>query len=119
MKPNSLFRTTASALFVLSSATLMLGEQPVRLTADLRDHQRGIFHAHMQFPVQPGELTLGYPKWLPGEHGPSGALNQIVYLSFHANGKELSWRRDDVEVYNFHLEIPEGVEMIDADLDFG
>ena len=118
MKLRLFVHTLACALFTLSGAAAMLGEQPVRLTADLRDHQRGIFHAHMQFPVQPGALTLGYPKWLPGEHGPSGALNQIVYLSFHAHGKELPWRRDDVEMYNFHLVIPPGVQTIEADLDF-
>jgi hypothetical protein len=96
----------------------VLAQPPIRLTTDLTDHARGILHAHMEIPVQSGPLTLGYPKWIPGEHAPTGTLNQIITLRFQAAGKAIPWRRDDVEIYNFHLDIPEGVRILEADLDF-
>jgi hypothetical protein len=107
----------ASAGFLCFLPSLA-AQQTIHLTADLTDHARGILHARMEIPVQPGPLTLGYPKWIPGEHAPTGALNQIITLRFAADGKVIPWRRDDVEIYNFHLDISEGVRILQADLDF-
>jgi predicted metalloprotease with PDZ domain len=69
-------------------------------------------------PAKPGPLTLGYPKWIPGEHSPAGALNQIIKLKFSSNGHALQWRRDDVEIYDFRLNIPADVTELNIDLDF-
>ena len=53
-----------------------------------------ILHAHMQMPVQPGPLTLYYPKWIPGEHMPDGPIINVAGLKFSAGGKTIPWRRD-------------------------
>src|ERR1700722_11360012 len=111
-------KALGAALILFAPGACSLGQQPIRITADLTDHARGVLHAHMQFPAKAGPLTLGYPEWIPGEHAPTGPLNQIIHLSFHGNGKVIPWQRDLVEIYNFHLDVPAGVEIVDADLDF-
>ena len=72
----------------------------------------------MTFPATPGVLTLAYPKWIPGEHSPSGPLSQIVRLTFTAGGVPLTWHRDDLDIFLFHVEVPAGVSEVRADLDF-
>jgi predicted metalloprotease with PDZ domain len=69
-------------------------------------------------PASPGPLTLAYPEWIPGEHAPTGPLNQVVSLKFSANGKPLPWRRDDLHMFEFHLNVPPGANRVEADLEF-
>ena len=38
-------------------------------------------------------------------------------MVFTANGKTLAWRRDDVDLYQFHVTIPDGVSTLHAHLD--
>src|SRR5690348_15445831 len=91
---------------------------PVHLDLDATQAPTGVLHAHLTIPASAGPLTLAYPKWIPGEHPPSGPLSQVVKLVFMANGKQIAWRRDDLDVYLFHLEVPSGARQIEADLDF-
>ncbi len=91
---------------------------PIRLDVDLTQAPRQLFHAHEALPVQPGALTLYYPKWIPGEHSPSGPLENLAGLKFSAGGKPLTWRRDPVDMYAVHLTVPAGVTSLEADFDF-
>jgi predicted metalloprotease with PDZ domain len=91
---------------------------PIRIAVDLREAPRRIFHARLQIPAAPGSLTLVYPKWIPGEHMPSGPIADLVGLKFFAGGKPLTWRRDDVDMYAFHLEVPAGADSVEAHLDY-
>jgi len=77
-----------------------------------------LFHAKLTIPVKPGENTLLYPKWIPGEHGPTGPVIDLTGLKFFANGQPLSWRRDSLEMYAIHINVPSGVNSIDATLDY-
>src|SRR6185437_3554734 len=77
---------------------------PIRLSVDLTDAARRIFHAHLTLPTKPGRLTLLYPKWIPGEHAPDGPVVDVVDLRFTANGRPLSWRRDDLDMYTFYID---------------
>jgi predicted metalloprotease with PDZ domain len=90
----------------------------IRLAVDARQAPQKILHAHMQIPVQAGPLTLYYPKWIPGEHMPDGPIIEVAGMKFSAGGKAIPWRRDLVEMYSIHVEIPQGVTSLDADLDF-
>jgi predicted metalloprotease with PDZ domain len=90
----------------------------VRLNVDLREAPERIFHATMDFPVSPGPLTLVYPKWIPGEHGPTGPITDATGLHFRVNGKDLAWRRDDVDMYAFHVDVPAGATTLDVTLDY-
>ena len=91
---------------------------PIRIYADLSDAPQRIFHAHLVFPVSPGPFTLLYPKWIPGEHGPNGPISDVVGMRFVAAGKLLAWRRDDVDMFAFHLVIPDGASELDVSLDY-
>ncbi len=82
---------------------------PERLTLDARDAGRGLMTATMDIPVQSGPFTFVYPKWIPGEHGPTGPLADISQLQVSAAGKLLPWRRDKVDMYAFHVDVPAGV----------
>ena len=88
------------------------------LNVGLRDAPQKVFHVHEVIPVSPGELTLYYPKWIPGEHSPSGPLQNVSGLIFTADGKSVSWRRDLVDMYAIHLTVPQGAHTLDATFDF-
>jgi len=88
------------------------------LNVDLKDAPRKVFHVHEVIPVSPGPLTLYYPKWIPGEHSPSGPLQNVSGLIFTADGKSVSWRRDLVDMYAIHLTVPQGAHTLDATFDF-
>ena len=72
---------------------------PIAIALDAIDAPRHILHAKLSIPAKPGALTLVYPKWIPGEHGPTGPVTDLVNLRFTANGKALAWRRDLVDMY--------------------
>ncbi|HET7175672.1 MAG TPA: M61 family peptidase [Gammaproteobacteria bacterium] len=90
----------------------------IRLDVDLTGSARQLFHGHEIIPVQPGPLTLYYPKWIPGEHSPSGPLENLAGLKLSTGGKVLSWRRDPMDMYAIHLEVPQGASSLEADFDF-
>ncbi len=90
---------------------------PATVAVDARAAPRGILSAHLELPVAAGPLTLVYPKWLPGEHSPAGPLTSLGGLHFTAAGRELAWRRDSVDLYAFHLEVPSGVSRLGVDLE--
>jgi predicted metalloprotease with PDZ domain len=84
------------------------------LEVDATNLSQQIFRMRMTIPVRPGPLTLLYPQWLPGNHGPSGPLTQLAGLTFTGNGKPIAWTRDPVHVFAFHLTVPEGVSSLEA-----
>jgi predicted metalloprotease with PDZ domain len=90
---------------------------PIRITADLTDAPRKLYHAEIDLPVRPGPLTLITPEWIPGTHMPVGPASAIAGVVFSANGATLPWRRDDVDLYEFHLTIPDGVALLHVHLD--
>lgn len=90
----------------------------ITLALDATEAPRKIFHARLSIPVTPGPLTLYYPKWIPGEHGPTGPIQDLAGLTFTANGQTLKWRRDLVDGWAFHLEVPAGATTLDVALDF-
>ncbi|HZC37113.1 MAG TPA: peptidase M61, partial [Sphingomicrobium sp.] len=87
----------------------------IQLTVDSSDVTRGIFRVHEHVPVPaPGDFVLLYPKWLPGHHSPSGQINKIAGFRATANGRALPWLRDNLDVYAFHVTVPQGVSAIDV-----
>ncbi len=91
---------------------------PIRLVVDATQAPQKILHAHMVIPVTPGPLTLYYPEWIPGEHMPDGPIIEVAGMKFSSAGKTISWRRDLVEMFSIHLDIPAGVTTLTADFDF-
>ena len=88
------------------------------VAVDATDAPRKVFHARLTIPAKSGDLVLLYPKWIPGEHGPTGPVVDTAGIYFRANGRTLNWHRDPVDMYAFHVEVPQGVASIDAALDY-
>jgi len=105
-------------LLPLLLASAYAQDLAVVLKVDATDAPRRLFHVQMKMPVQPGALTLLYPKWIPGEHMPVGPITNLVGLKFSAAGQPVAWRRDDVDMYAFHLNVPLGVTTLDAAFDY-
>src|SRR5258707_3058689 len=106
------------ALLALGSSSLLQAQKtPIQITADLSDATRKIYHAEVDIPVKPDLVTLTTPKWIPGNHRPTGPVDEITGVVFTANGKVLPWRRDDQDLYQFHVTVPAGVTTLHAHLD--
>ena len=110
-------RIHAMVLAWLACAPLH-GQGPVRLQVDATDAPRRLFHVRMNIPAKPGPMTLLYPEWIPGEHGPTGPVVNLVGLKIAAGGQPVPWRRDDVNMYAFHVEVPAGASALDVAFDF-
>lgn len=91
----------------------------ITLNVDATDTERGIFTVHETIPVsKTGDVALLYPKWLPGNHAPRGEIEKVASLVVRANGKVLPWTRDTVDVYAFHVNVPQGAKTLDVDFQF-
>lgn len=102
------------AFFLLASTVLAQNT----VSVDATDCRRGVFHAHLTIAAKAGPLTLVYPKWIPGEHMPTGPITQLAGLHVKANGSELAWSRDLVDPFAFHVDVPAGATSVDVDLDY-
>ena len=91
--------------------------QSLRLHVDLTDASRNLYHAQLNIPANPGALTLVFPKWIPGNHRPSGPIAALTGIRMEANGKPLPWERDPVDMYAFHVVVPEAAHAIEVSLD--
>jgi predicted metalloprotease with PDZ domain len=103
----------ASVIFVSARAQ----KQPIQIVADLSDAPRKVYHADVDIPVTPGPLALTTPQWIPGNHRPTGPVSEITGVVFTIGGKSIEWRRDDVDLYQFHVNIPPGTTTLHAHLD--
>jgi predicted metalloprotease with PDZ domain len=91
---------------------------PIRLQVDASRAPQKILRVHMEIPVSGGPLTLYYPEWIPGEHMPDGPIIQVAGMKFSGGGKAIAWRRDLVEMFSIHVDVPAGVSVLEADFDF-
>ncbi|HEY3777548.1 MAG TPA: PDZ domain-containing protein [Rhizomicrobium sp.] len=90
----------------------------IRLAVDATDTTHAIFRVHETIPVHSGPLVLLFPKWLPGNHSPTGPIDEFAGLTIHAGGTKLAWARDTVDVYAFHVTVPNGASALDCDFQF-
>jgi predicted metalloprotease with PDZ domain len=133
----SLFRL--ASLAVLCAATLTAGAQtgvpggrslptgvetgPITLSVDLTDAPRKILHATEIIPIQsspqPVNMTLVYPEWIPGEHGPTGPIvNQAGFVITTPSGERVKWERDLVDMYSYHITVPAGITQLNIKMDY-
>jgi predicted metalloprotease with PDZ domain len=110
--------TLAFAGLALTALPVRAAERPIELSVDAVEAPRKLLHAHLVIPAKPGELTLYYPKWIPGEHQPSGPIAELSGVKLRAGGKTVPWKRDDVDLYAFHCTVPDGADAIEASIDY-
>ncbi|HLJ46047.1 MAG TPA: hypothetical protein VKU01_08570 [Bryobacteraceae bacterium] len=102
----------------LAAAPMLAQTTEYQLHVDATDAPRRLFHVRMTVPAKPGPMTLLYPKWIPGEHMPSGPISDLVGLKVQASGQSLPWKRDNVDMFAFHVDVPAGVTILDVAFDF-
>ena len=90
----------------------------LKINVDATDIGRRIFRVHETIPVQAGALTLLYPQWLPGNHSPTGPIDKFAGLKVTANGQVLPWVRDPLNVYAFHVDVPQGASSVEVEFQF-
>jgi predicted metalloprotease with PDZ domain len=116
------FSRTRLPLFLLAllalTASLAHAGETIKVTVDATKTQQKIIRTHLTMPVSAGDLTVYYPKWIPGEHGPNGPIADLTGLKFEGGGKTIPWKRDLLDVFTFHLEIPSGVSQLEATYDY-
>jgi predicted metalloprotease with PDZ domain len=104
-------------VMVLPFQSSVAGAQAIQLEVDLTDAPRNIYHSRLTIPVKPGPLTLVYPKWIPGNHRPSGPIANVTGVKMEAGGQPLAWERDPVDMYAFHVVVPAGANQLQVSLD--
>jgi len=113
------------AIFLLSLLWVRsLAAQSITLHVDLTDAPRNIYHARLKIPAHPGssvtpagEMSLVFPKWIPGNHRPSGPIAGLTGIRMEAAGQPIAWERDPIEMYEFHVKVPAGADSIEVSLD--
>jgi predicted metalloprotease with PDZ domain len=111
-------RIVAALAFIIVFAVASFAQQPIRLHVDAAEAPRRIYHADLNIPASPGPMTLFYPKWIPGEHAPTGPITDLAGLKISAGGRPVEWKRDSVELFAFHINVPQGATSVDVKLDF-
>src|ERR1700728_3420491 len=108
------------SLLLLSAGrcTAQTPASPIMLHVDLTDAPRRLLHSHLEIPVSAGPVTLEDPQWIPGDHRPTGPIDNLAGVFVRANGKDIPWRRDEVDMYGIHLTVPDGVTSLDVSYDF-
>jgi predicted metalloprotease with PDZ domain len=101
----------------LAPTSARLYAQAIRLQVDLTDAPRNIYHAKLSIPARPGPMTLVFPEWIPGNHRPSGPIAGLTGIRMEVAGKAVRWQRDDVDMYAFHVTVPEAARSLDVSLD--
>ena len=91
----------------------------IQLSVDATQPAQGIMRVHEVIPVaKAGPLILLYPRWLPGNHSPSGPISKLAGLTVHAGGQVVPWKRDPVDVFAFHVDVPNGAREVTADFQY-
>lgn len=90
----------------------------ISLTVNLTNTTDRVAAVHETIPVGPGEVTLLYPEWIPGEHAPEGPIENVAGLVVTGNGKRIAWVRDRVNMYAFHVLVPPGTSALNVDFDY-
>ena len=114
----AMLRFTVTAALLAASSALQAETRPIELAVDATDAPRGIFHSRLVIPAAPGPLTLAYPKWVQGEHAPSGPIQQVAGFTVTAGGKTLPWRRDPLDMFLVKVEVPAGAVAVEVKLDY-
>ncbi len=105
-------------LLALAAGLAALSSFAATVHVDASEARRGVFHTSITIPVKSGPFSFIYPKWIPGEHTPTGPLMQMAGLHVRAGGREIPWTRDVVDMFAFHVDVPPGADAIEVAFDY-
>ena len=131
-----MFKTFASLLLLTVGAPAMAGETrgdmalpmtqlaeypgTMLIEVDARDTVSKAFHTRQVVPLEKDsrDLVLVYPKWLQGNHAPSGQIQRVSRLVFSSDAGTVEWHRVPSEPYAFHLSLPERATKVMVELTY-
>lgn len=109
---------SVASAFVMAAPLAASPQQPISVSVDARDSARKLFHSELVIPVRAGPLTLVYPRWgIPTYSLPAAAVNNIVRLKMTGNGRALEWKRDPIDMFSFHVFIPDDIKFLNIAMD--
>jgi predicted metalloprotease with PDZ domain len=111
-------RVLVGLILLVAGGDASAGPEAITVSVDATEAPRRIFHARLTIPAAPGPLTLLYPEWIPGEHGPTGPIADLAGLRLAAGGQPVRWRRDPVNLYALRCDVPPGASALDVELDY-
>ena len=108
-----------AAIIAVAGAAFAQDATAPRMTLVVDETQaaRRIAFVREEIRVRPGALALAYPRWIPGEHGPTGPIQQLAALRILSGSVTLPWTRDPDDIYIIHVEVPPGAERLTVDFD--
>jgi len=107
-----------ATLAVAMASASALAAPTIQLSVDATEATNRVIRVRETIPLAPGQSALVYPKWLPGEHGPTGPLNDLVDLRFEAKGKPIAWQRDPLDMYTFKLDLRQDTKEVTATFNY-
>ena len=90
------------------------------LEIDARDTRHRIITIHESLDVAGvgPDLVLQYPKWLPGDHAPSGTVNRVAGLTIRVDGVPVAWKRDPADGFAFHVPVTGASKRLDLQFEY-
>ncbi len=126
--PHALCRVAAAVLMLAALPLVTQAQTPslasptaspypgeITLRVDATDLDHRILRVQQTLPAKPGPLTLYFPRWLPGQHAPAGAISQLAGLKISAGGRPVPWTRDPLDTHAFKLDVPAGASALDIE----
>lgn len=111
-------RTGVSCAVFVGAISLAAQTGNITVSVDATKVPQKILHVDEVLPVKAGPLTLFYPKWIPGEHGPDGPVSNLAGLKFDADGTDIAWTRDLLDIWTFHVDVPAGKTRLHVAFDY-
>jgi predicted metalloprotease with PDZ domain len=105
------------ALLALPALPSLVSAEPIELSVDASEVSRKVIHVREVIPAVPGQLTLHYPRWIPGRHRPVGQIANVTEFRVKAGGKAIDWKRDDADPFSFRVTVPDGAKAVEVTFD--
>ena len=90
----------------------------ISLLVDTTNITDRVFNVQETIPVKGRDVTLLYPQWQPGAHSPSYPILGLAGLVITANGSRVDWVRDRVNMYAFHVRLPQGASSLQVSFQY-
>jgi len=102
-------------LLVQISAVMALGQDSVtiRENVDATDAAHNVLHTTLTIPVRPGRLRC-FIRSDPVSTVRQDRFNDMAGLETERKWKVDPWKRDEVEMFAFHCDVPAGVSQLEV-----
>ncbi len=107
----------AFVIFALVAVPSLTFAQNIELEVNASEVARKVIHVRVTIPAAPGQLSLHYPKWIPGRHRPVGQIANVTELRVKAGGKAIDWKRDDADPFTINVTVPQGASAVEVTFD--